>query len=102
MLMVAGDWSCLRERRDGDGDGDGDGDLGADEDRGASVGGAGGSSLTVVGCCGVWARDDTLDTVDTWGAAGDLAGSASVVVSVAVGQSQFIAPALPAQRCRAH
>jgi hypothetical protein len=65
MLMVTGDWSCLRERRDGDGD------LGAGEDRGASVGG---SSLTVVGCCGVWARDDTLDTVDTWGAAGDLGG----------------------------
>lgn len=59
MLTVAGDWSCLRARRDGDGD------LGAGEDLGAS---AGGSSVTVVGtegCCGVWARDDTLDTLDT-------------------------------------
>ena len=91
MLMVVGDWSCLRERRHGDGD------LGTGEDLGAS---AGGSSLTVVGCCGVWARDDTLATVDTWGTAGDLAGRASVVVSVAVGQSQSIV-AVMSWQCRA-
>ena len=44
--MVAGDWTCLRDRRDSDGEGD----LGAGEDLdGASVGG---SSLAVVGTGG--------------------------------------------------
>jgi hypothetical protein len=75
----------LRARRDGEGD-LGAGDLGAGEDRGASAGGS--SSTVCAWCCGVWARDDTLDTLDTWGlctvwtagallpvfTAGDLAG----------------------------
>lgn len=109
-LMVAGEWSCLRERRDGDDEGDGG--LGAGDDRGedklgrASVGGA-----SIVGaseeCCGVWARDDTFDAfaacTATWASAGDLAVARQSRQAESVDGASAARPARPASSSyRAH
>jgi hypothetical protein len=61
LMFVAGDWACLRERRDGDGDSSGDDGRGAGDDDMETEASGGGSSLTVV-CvagCGYWAVADT-------------------------------------------
>lgn len=63
LMFVAGDWACLRERRDGDGDSSGDDGRGAGDDLETETEtSVGGSSLTVVcaaGCgCWCWAVAD--------------------------------------------